>query len=122
MLAFGFRQAHEVGAWVVMISNGAVGAWALAAHWLAALRVRALWWCTLAAELTVFAQAVVGVYLIAGEGYVAPQFHLLYGFSGIVAIGILYSYRSQLRERMYLLYGLGGLFLMGLGIRAFLLR
>ena len=39
---------------------------------------------------------------------------------GIITVGILYSYRQQLRHRVYLLYGLGGLFLMGLGIRAVL--
>ncbi|MEY3493917.1 MAG: hypothetical protein RL413_1335, partial [Actinomycetota bacterium] len=31
-----------------------------------------------------------------------------------------YSYRNQMRHKLYLLYGLGGLFLMGLGIRALL--
>jgi len=38
----------------------------------------------------------------------------------IVAVAILYSYRTQLSHRLYLLYGLGSLFLMGLGIRAML--
>ena len=32
------------------------GAWALAAHWLDALRTRALWWFTGFAELAVFVQ------------------------------------------------------------------
>ena len=35
-------------------------------------------------------------------------------------MAIIYSYRPQLRHRLYLLYGLGSLFLMGLGIRAML--
>jgi len=50
----------------------------------------------------------------------APQFHMFYGFVAIIAVGIIYSYRQQLRHRLYLLYGLGGLFIMGLGIRAVL--
>jgi hypothetical protein len=33
----------------------------------------------------------------------------------------LFSYRSQLSDKLLLLYGFGGLFLMGLGIRAMLL-
>jgi hypothetical protein len=37
-----------------------------------------------------------------------------------MTVAIIYSYRSQLKHRMYLLYGLGSLFLMGLGIRAML--
>ena len=36
----------------------------------------------------------------------------------LASVGIIYSYRHQLAGRRYLLYGLGGLFLMGLGIRA----
>jgi hypothetical protein len=36
----------------------------------------------------------------------------------IAAVGIIYSYRPQLQPYVYLLYGLGGLFIMGLAIRA----
>ena len=57
---------------------------------------------------------------IAGQRIKAPQFHMFYGFVAIIAVGIIYSYRAQLRHRIYLLYGLGGLFVMGLGIRALL--
>ena len=49
-----------------------------------------------------------------------PQFHMLYGFFGLMFVGILYSYRTTspwVRERVYLVYGVAG-FLMGLGIRA----
>ena len=45
---------------------------------------------------------------------------MFYGFVAIIAVGIIYSYRVQMRDRLYLLYGLGGLFVMGLGIRALL--
>ncbi|MFM2182113.1 MAG: hypothetical protein RJB61_407, partial [Actinomycetota bacterium] len=47
-------------------------------------------------------------------------FHAFYGFVGLIAISIIYSYRAQMRHRLYLLYGLGSLFVMGLGIRALL--
>jgi hypothetical protein len=33
-------------------------------------------------------------------------------------VAIIYSYRHQLAQYLYLLYGLGGLFVMGLAIRA----
>ena len=39
----------------------------------------------------------------------------------LIAVGIIYAYRYQLRDKIYLLYGGGGLFLMGLGIRAMVL-
>jgi hypothetical protein len=111
---------HENWAWFVIIGNALAGLWALGAHWIEPLRVKALWWFTVVAELTIFVQVGLGVALVAGEGIDPPQFHMFYGFVAIVAVGIIYSYRSQLEQWRYLLYGVGGLFLMGLGIRAML--
>src|SRR5690606_3499756 len=51
-----------------------------------------------------------------------PDFHAFYGFVALASVGIIYSYRQQLAARRYLLYGLGGLFLMGLAIRAMVIR
>ena len=47
------------------------------------------------------------------------SFHALYGFSTIFAVAVLYSYRNSpfIADKVYLLYGCGGLFIMGLGIR-----
>ena len=111
---------HQQWAWMVIIGNALAGLWCLGAHWIPALRVRALWWFVIFAELTIFVQVTLGVYMVAGEGLKAPQFHMFYGFVAIISVAILYSYRNQLRAYQYLLYGLGGLFLMGLGIRAML--
>ena len=105
---------------MVIISNGLAGVWALAAHRAPALRSRALWWFTVAAQVAMFVQVGLGVALVSGEGIEAPQFHMFYGFVALIAIGCLYAYRAQLRHRLYLLYGFGGLFVMGLGIRAML--
>ena len=69
-----------------------------------------------------FVEVGLGVWLVARSGREVDDFHQFYGFVALVAIGIIYSYRSQLRERIHLLYGLGGLFIMGLGIRAMLLE
>ncbi len=111
---------HEGWSWMVIIGNGLAGLWALGALRWPSLRTRALWWFTAFAEFAVFVQVGLGVGLVAGQGFTAPQFHMFYGFVAIIAVGILYSYRQQLRHRLYLLYGLGGLFVMGLGIRAML--
>ena len=105
---------------MVIIANALAGLWSLGAAWIPGLRTRALWWFTVIAELTVFFQVILGVQLVAGEKIDAPQFHMFYGFVAIIAIGILYSYRQQMRHRLYQLYGFGGLFIMGLGIRALL--
>lgn len=110
--------AHDVVAWVVVVGNGVAGSWALVAHWFEPLRVRALWWVTGVAEVAIFVQAAIGVALLGRDDYADPQFHMFYGFLGIIAVGILYSYRPQVQPWRYLLYGFGGLFIMGLGIRA----
>ena len=111
---------HNSWAWFVIISNGRAGAWALGAHKLESLRTRALWWFTLVAELTVFIQVTMGVILVNKYKLEFPQFHAFYGFVAIIAVAIIYSYRNQMKHRLYLLYGFGGLFVMGLGIRALL--
>jgi hypothetical protein len=121
--AFAFASlldVHAAWAWVVVIGNGMAGVWALAAHRWPSLRTRALWWFTIFAEVAVFIQVGLGVGLVAGQKLKAPKFHLFYGFVAIIAVGVLYSYRQQMRDRLYLLYGGGGLFMMGLGIRAML--
>ena len=108
---------HEVLAWGVIIANGLAGLWALAANRDERLRVKQLWWFTAFAEIAVFVQVTLGVIILQshkGEDY---GFHVLYGFSAAFAVGIIYSYRSQLKEKKYLLYGFGGLFIMGLGLR-----
>ncbi len=112
---------HVVWAWVVVLGNAAVGLWCLGAHWIPVLRVRALWWAVIAAEVAIAVQVILGVIMVAGQGIEAPQFHMFYGFVALISVAILYSYRTQIRAWLYLLYGFGSLFLMGLGIRAMLL-
>ena len=90
----------------------------MGAHSWPSLRTRALWWFTVVAEVSVFVQVGLGVGMVAGQKIEAAQFHMFYGFVAIIAVGILYSYRQQLRHRLYLLYGFGGLFIAGLAIRA----
>jgi len=112
------HDVHVVGAWVVVVGNAIAGVWALAAHRWPALRQPALWWFTAVAEVAIAVEVVLGVLLVAREDRETPQFHAFYGFVALASVGIIFSYRHQLAGRRYLLYGLGGLFLMGLGIRA----
>ena len=112
------RSVHEDWSWVVIVGNGGAGLWSLAAIRWAPLRSRALWWFTGFVQLSVFVQAGLGAGLVSGESGRTHQFHMFYGFLAIVAVAIIYSYRQQMRHRLYLLYGLGGLLVMGLGIRA----
>ena len=96
------------------------GVWSLAAARIVGLRTRALWWFTALVEIAMVVQVVLGVTMVAAQERKVEQFHMFYGFVAIFAIGIIYSYRNQMRHRLYLLYGFGGLFIMGLGIRALL--
>ena len=112
---------HTSWSWVVIVSNGLAGLWSLAAARWPPLRTRALWWFTAAAQLSVFVEVGLGVGMVAGQDRQVEQFHTFYGFIALVAVAIIYSYRHQLRHRLYLLYGFGGLFVMGLAIRATLL-
>ena len=116
------RNIHEAWAWVVVIGNGLAGLWALAAHRLPAVRGKALWWFIGAAQVAVVVQAFLGAILVGRYKVPLPQFHAFYGFFAIITIAIIYSYRFQLKHRLYLLYGGGSLFVMGLGIRAMFLH
>lgn len=109
---------HDVFSWFVIGSNAVAGAWATAAHWLEPLRVRALWVVTVIAQLSIFVQVAIGVILLSSTEIELDEFHAFYGFVALATVGIIYSYRHQLAAHRYLLYGGGGLFLMGLALRS----
>ena len=113
-------EVHTSWSWIMIVGNGLAGVWALVAHKNVGLRSRALWWFTGIAQVAVFVQVVLGVAVVNRDKIEYPAFHAFYGFVAIIAIAIIYSYRAQLKSKMYLLYGFGGLFIMGLSIRAML--
>ena len=120
MLATILLELHTSSAWIIIIGNAIAGVWALVAHKNLAMRSRALWWFIGLVQFTVFVQVALGVAVVNRDKIEYPAFHAFYGFVAIIAIAIIYSYRAQLKSRVYLLYGFGGLFIMGLGIRAML--
>ena len=116
-------DVHLWFSWVVIVANALAGLWSLAAHWMESARGRALWVFITVAQLAIFAQVILGVILQNSEDLEPKQFHNFYGFVSLAAVGIIYSYRGQVAaEYKYLLYGGGGLFLMGMAIRATLLN
>ena len=120
MIATTLLELHTSSAWIVIIGNAIAGVWALVAHKNVAMRSRALWWFIGLVQFTVFVQVSLGVAAVNRDKIEYPAFHAFYGFVAIIAIAIIYSYRAQLTSRVYLLYGFGGLFIMGLGIRGML--
>jgi hypothetical protein len=109
---------YQTGLWVQVGVNAAAGLWALAAHRWPTVRGRALWIFTVVAQLVVTANVVMASVLLARYDWEFPELHMLYEFSGLVAIGIVYSYAQQMKPRRFLIYGGGGLFLMGLALRS----
>jgi hypothetical protein len=112
------RNVHVAWAWVVVGTNAVAGLWALAAHRWERFRRRELWWVTGVAHVAVFVQVILGVWLVQGRDTAPVKFHMFYGFVAAFSVAIIYSYRSQLRPHLHLLYGAGSLFVMGLALRA----
>ena len=112
--------AHLWSAWFLIASNALVGAWALAAQYVPAIRHSTLWWATGVAQVSTFVVAIIGALIVNEQDIELDSFHALYGFSTIIAVAILYSYRNSpfINDKLHLLYGCGGLFIMGLGLRA----
>ncbi len=117
------HDLHEVNAYVLIALNALAGAVCLAAYrwsvrW-SVRRVRATWTLVIVAQLTTFVQATLGTVLFRRSGAEQSDMHALYGFSAIIAVAIMYSYRTSpfMKGKQLLLYGLGSLFVMGLGLR-----
>ena len=112
-------RLHDVNAWVLIATNAAVGLWCIAAYRFEQLRGSVMWGAVIVAQLTTFVQAVGGALLANQEGVDLDDMHALYGFSAIIAVGIMYSYRTSpfMKGKELLLYGGGSLFVMGLGLR-----
>jgi hypothetical protein len=111
---------HEVWGYVAIVLNGVAGVYALAAWRWRRLRGTAVWIVTIIAEAAMMLQVVAGVWLVTVEDFEQPRFHMFYGFLTFISVGLLYSYKYIWKARgwLELAYGLGGLFIMGLGIRA----
>lgn len=107
-------------AWVAIAGNGLAGLYGLAAWRVPRLRGRGVWIAAAAAEVAILVQVAVGVVLVSSKQYQAPRFHMFYGFVAFISVGLAYSYRTSMRGRLEMFYGIVGLFLMGVGIRAVL--
>lgn len=113
------RNFHEVWAYVAISANALVGMAVLVAWRWKRLRGRWISMTTIIAEAFLLAQILAGVILVSSKEYVAPRFHMFYGYVAFITIGLAASYRQHFRSRIWLI-GLLGLFLAGLGVRAIL--
>ena len=113
------HDAHEVNGWLLIGFNALAGVACLVAYRWSALRGRTIWTIVIVAQLTTFVQATLGTVLFRRPGVERNDMHALYGFSAIIAVAIMYSYRTSpfMKGKELLLYGAGSLFVMGLGLR-----
>lgn len=113
------RTAHEVTGWLLIGVNALAGIACLVAFRWPRLAGRWVWGLVIVGQAIVFVQATLGTILSRQAGTELGDLHALYGFSAIVAVMIMYGYRTSpfLQGKQYLLYGLGSLFVMGLGLR-----
>ena len=119
----GLRDVHEVWGYAAIIANGLSGLYALVAYKWRRFRGRPVWIAVGFAEALLMVQVVTGTILMSGGKYKdLPSLHVFYGFVAFISVGLLYSYRYvfKAKNRMELAYGLGGLFLMVVGIRTIL--
>ena len=116
------RRFHGDWGYIAIVVNALSGLYALAAWKWPRLRGRPVWIGVIFAELALMLQVVTGAVLVSSKDYKAPGLHYFYGYVAFISVGLLYSYRYVWRAKgkMELAYGLGGLFLMGVGIRGLL--
>jgi hypothetical protein len=109
---------HKYWGYVAIGLNAIAGVVALVAWRWRVARGKHVWVVTIIAEAALVLQVLTGTILEVSEDFVAPRIHMFYGFVAFLTVGIAYGYRRQMRGRREMFYGLVGLFLMGLGIRA----
>jgi hypothetical protein len=112
------QDLHRVLGYVAIAANALAGLFALVAWRARRLRGRWVWMVTIVAEVMIMVDVVVGVILVAAYDFEPPRIHMFYGFLVFITVGLAFQYRDAMRGRTELLYGLVGLFLVGLGIRA----
>ncbi|MEM9519003.1 MAG: hypothetical protein AAGA37_06790 [Actinomycetota bacterium] len=108
---------YEGSIWPWIIANGLVGIWACGAHLEPRVRHRSLWIAVAAAQAVILAHVIFGA-IAQSQDLIEPGEPLVYGLAGLLSCSLIYAYRNEMPEQLHLLYGLGSLWLMGLGIRA----
>jgi hypothetical protein len=116
------RRFHGDWGYFALVVNALSGLYALWAWKVPARRGRLVWASVIFAEGALMLQVLTGTFLVSSKDYKAPGLHMFYGFVAFITVGLLYSYKYvwKAQGRMELAYGLGGLFLMGVCVRAIL--
>jgi len=109
---------HRSWVYVAVVTTGLVGLWGVG---LAALKrppSRVFGYATGGAIAAMLIQVGAGLWLYGQGLRPGNSFHVFYGVVIAVTFSLAYVYRSVLRRRPTMSYGLLLLFVMGLGLRA----
>ncbi len=109
-------ELHHFLGWVVAAVTFVAGCWALASNWVSGLAGRPMWLFVGFSQVLVVVQVTLGAWLLGAAGRTVNDLHAFYGFVAFASVAIIYSYRHSVKDPR-LLYGVGGLWLMGLALR-----
>ncbi len=109
---------HQSWFYVAVATTGVVGLWGIALAILRREPGRAFGIATGVAVAVMLLQVLAGVILYSSGRRPGDGFHVFYGVVIAITFAIAYVYRAQLARRPALSYGILLLFVMGLGIRA----
>ncbi len=110
---------HQNWFFVAVVITGVVGLWGVGLAVLRRPPSRAFGVATAVAIGVMLVQVLAGVLLyVSGER--PASFPVFYGVVIAITVGIAYVYRARLAKRPALAYGIWLLFVMGLGIRAWM--
>lgn len=112
------RALHQYWGWMALVVDGLVGIWGLALAARGRDPSRPFWAGVALATTVMLVQVGIGVWLIA-SGITRPgDQHVFYGIVIAFVFSFAYIYRSQMRRRPALAYGILFLFVMGLALRS----
>jgi hypothetical protein len=111
-------ELHRQTGWYVAGLMGAVGLWGLALAVFRRTPGRVFAIAFGVAVTGMLAQVAMGVWAFSQDGINPGNQHVFYGVVIVFSLTFAYIYRAQLAKRPALSYGLLGLFIMGLGLRA----
>ncbi len=110
------RTFHSLWAYVVVVSNLAVGIWGLA--WVRRREAPAAFWpAVLTGQAALVVQVVVGVLLVQQIGR-TPTFHTFYGFVVLIAAALSWALRGDSPRRAVTVSSATALFVGAVSIRA----
>lgn len=108
---------HQAWFYVATLSTGLVGLWGVALAVARRTPPAGYGWATGVAIAAMLLQVATGLWMY-GQGREPGGLHLFYGVVIVFTLAIAYVYRTQLARRPAVSYGALLLFVMGLGLRA----